>query len=475
MIGHKATNVWGKVRVGDALRLINGRAFKPSEWKEKGLPIVRIQNLNNAEAPFNYYEGNLPEKFLLDSGDLLFAWSGTPGTSFGAHIWRGGKAWLNQHIFKVIFDEAEFDKRFLRLAINQNLNQYIQAAHGAAGLAHITKGMFEQSELIKPTLDEQRNIVAEIEKQFSRLDEAVASLKRTKANLKRYKAAVLKAAVEGKLTEDWRNQHPDIEPANKLLERILAERRAKSSGKGKNKESPAPDTSNLPALPKGWIWTQMDAVCEKIQDGTHFSPKEQSATGDFKYITAKNIKPWGLDLSELTYVSERVHRGIYSRCNPKKGDVLLIKDGVTTGIATVNPLDEEFSLLSSVALLKPVRTALDSHYLKNWLNSPAGYRATTGKMTGTAIKRIILEKIKEAPVPLPPLVEQQRVVAEVERRLSVIDELVSTVEANLTRADRLRQAVLTCAFSGRLVDGNKTTVNSDRQIRGTELAETSPF
>ena len=122
IIGNTATNAWGKVRVGDALRLINGRAFKPSEWKERGLPIVRIQNLNNAEAPFNYYEGDLPERFLLNNGDLLFAWSGTPGTSFGAHIWRGGKAWLNQHIFKVMFDDVDFNKKFLQLAINQNLN-----------------------------------------------------------------------------------------------------------------------------------------------------------------------------------------------------------------------------------------------------------------------------------------------------------------------------------------------------------------
>ncbi len=258
--GSKETSDWGKVRIGDALRLINGRAFKPSEWRERGLPIVRIQNLNNAEALFNYYEGDLPEKFLLNNGDLLFAWSGTPGTSFGAHIWRGGKAWLNQHIFKVMFDEADFDKKFLQLAINQNLNEYIRAAHGGAGLAHITKGRFEQSELVKPRLDEQRDIVAEIEKQFSRLDEAVANLKRVKANLKRYKAAVLKAAVEGKLTEDWRKQHPDVEPANKMLERVLAERREKWEGRGQYKGPSEVDVSELPVLANGWTWTTVDAL-----------------------------------------------------------------------------------------------------------------------------------------------------------------------------------------------------------------------
>jgi len=213
---------WVTVRLGDALTLINGRAFKPSEWKETGCPIVRIQNLNNPDAPFNYYDGELPDKFLLSTGDLLFAWSGTPGTSFGAHIWHGKKAWLNQHIFKVIFNESEFDKRFLQLAISQNLNEYIRQAHGGAGLAHITKGRFENSGLLKPSLNVQELIVAEIEKQFSRLDEAVAGLKRIKANLKRYKASVLKAAVEGKLTEEWRKAHPNVETGAELLKRSLA-------------------------------------------------------------------------------------------------------------------------------------------------------------------------------------------------------------------------------------------------------------
>jgi type I restriction enzyme S subunit len=181
------------------LTLINGRAFKPSEWTKEGTPIVRIQNLNNPDAAFNYFKGDLPEKFQLDNGNLLFAWSGTPGTSFGAHIWNGGRAWLNQHIFKVEFDSRQFEKRFLQLAINQNLDQYIRAAHGGAGLAHITKGRFEESEIPLPPLDEQRAIIAEIEKQFTRLEAGVGALKRVQANLKRYRAAVLKAACEGKL------------------------------------------------------------------------------------------------------------------------------------------------------------------------------------------------------------------------------------------------------------------------------------
>ena len=191
--------IWKRVRIGDTLRLVNGSAFKPTDWTKDGVPIVRIQNLNNPETAFNLTKRELPEIFKLRGGELLFAWSGTPGTSFGAHIWRGGDAWLNQHIFNVLFDDNEWDKKFLQFAINQNLAEYIRAAHGGAGLAHITKGRFEESELIQPTPDEQRRIVAEIEKQFTRLDEGVTALRRVKANLKRYRAAVLKAACEGRL------------------------------------------------------------------------------------------------------------------------------------------------------------------------------------------------------------------------------------------------------------------------------------
>ena len=143
---------------------------------------------------------------------------------------------------------------------------------------------------------------------------------------------------------------------------------------------------SLRSLPSGWRWVKLSEVCSKVQDGTHFSPKDQSQSGRFKYITAKNIKHWGLDLSKLTYVPEATHREIYNRCNPEKGDVLYIKDGVTTGIATVNSLDEEFSLLSSVALLKPKREILDPRFLSYYLNSPEGFRNMTGQMTGTAIK-----------------------------------------------------------------------------------------
>jgi type I restriction enzyme S subunit len=444
-------NGWEKVRVGVALRLINGRAFKPSEWRESGLPIVRIQNLNDPEAPFNYYDGELPERFLLDDGDLLFAWSGTPGTSFGAHIWRRGKAWLNQHIFKVLFDEDMFDKRFLRLAINQNLNDYIRAAHGGAGLAHITKSKFEESVIVKPPLDEQREIVAKIEKQFSRLDEAVANLKRVKANLKRYKAAVLKAAVEGKLTEDWRKAHPDIEPASELLKRILAERRAKWNGKGKYKEPAAPDTADFPSLPEGWIWVRWDQIALS-QNGRAFPSKEYQAQG------FKLLRPGNLHVSGKVVWNEENSRYLPELWATEFPEFIVGPHELIMNL-TAQSLKDEF--LGRVCLTGPEERCLLNQRLARltpvevlpefllWVFKSRMFRRFVDDLnTGSLIQHMFTSQLGDFLLPLPPLPEQQQIIAEVERRLSVIEEIEAMAFINFQRAERLKQTILQQAFAG---------------------------
>ncbi len=117
--GRELPEGWTVAPVGDILNLVNGCPFKPSHWKQTGLPIIRIQSLNNPNAPFNYCTDKMPEKYRVRNGDLLFAWSGTPGTSFGAHIWESGDAWLNQHIFRVEFDKTIFSSRSrVRMSLN---------------------------------------------------------------------------------------------------------------------------------------------------------------------------------------------------------------------------------------------------------------------------------------------------------------------------------------------------------------------
>jgi len=152
------------VPFGSVCSLQNGRAFKPSEWSDDGTPIVRIQNLNDESKPFNYCDFEVEQRFHVDSGDLSFSWSGTPGTSFGAFFWNRGKGFLNQHIFRVDVDEGVTDKDYLRHAINSKLNMIIDQAHGGVGLKHITKGKLEAIEIYHPPLPEQKRIAAILDK-----------------------------------------------------------------------------------------------------------------------------------------------------------------------------------------------------------------------------------------------------------------------------------------------------------------------
>lgn len=159
---------WEKVKIGDVCELINGIAFKPEEWEDQekgGLPIVRIQNLNNENADFNYSRKKVKDDVIIDNGQLLFSWSGSRGTSFGPHIWSGNKAILNQHIFKILFNEEVYEKYFLYLALKIIVAQVENTLHGGVGLVHITKGNLENIEIYKPTLEEQKAIVAQIEKE----------------------------------------------------------------------------------------------------------------------------------------------------------------------------------------------------------------------------------------------------------------------------------------------------------------------
>ena len=119
-------------------------------------------------------------------------------------------------------------------------------------------------------------------------------------------------------------------------------------------------TDAKPNVPGGWECASAGELCEKIQDGTHFSPKNQFAEGAFPYVTAKNVRSSGLDLSNLTYLCEEDHRRIYERCDCKRGDVLLVKDGVNTGDVAVNTIAGEISLLSSVCMLRPRASLLNS-------------------------------------------------------------------------------------------------------------------
>ena len=143
-----------KVPLGEVAKFINGRAFKPTEWVSNGLPIIRIQNLTNEDAAFNYYDKEVEEKYYVKDGDLLISWSAT----LDVFIWNRGNAILNQHIFKAVSDTSKISKMFLFYALKYVMDELRAQTHGAT-MKHITRKPFEQTKITLPPLPEQERIV----------------------------------------------------------------------------------------------------------------------------------------------------------------------------------------------------------------------------------------------------------------------------------------------------------------------------
>ena len=261
---------------------------------------------------------------------------------------------------------------------------------------------------------------------------------------------ILDAAIRGKLTE----QLPEDGNAEDLYNQIQEEKQKLiKEGKIKKEKSLPQITDNeIPfKIPKNWKWVRISGIALKITDGTHHSPPN-GPHGDYMYISAKNIKNDGISLFDVTYVTKEIHDEIYSRCNPELGDVLLIKDGATTGVVTVNNIDTPFSLLSSVALIKLDSAYVDSWYITYILRSNLFYALVRDIMKGTGIPRITLNQIYSLIIPFPPYSEQKRIVKAVESifsQLDIVDDLQSKLTGNSVA---LKNKLIELGIQGKLTE-----------------------
>jgi type I restriction enzyme, S subunit len=454
-MSNELPKAWAEAELGTVLKLVNGFAFKPSQWGTRGLPIIRIQNLNNPESPFNHCDEDLPEKIRVNTGDLLFAWSGTPGTSFGAHIWGGGNAWLNQHIFRVGFDSRLFDKSFLKHAINQNLDRYIAQAHGGAGLAHITKGMFEASTLRFAPLTEQRRIVAKLEKLFTQVGACKQRLARIPLLLKRFRQSVLAAACSGRLTADWREENRNVEPATTLIEKLKLTAAGAKVRRGVPENVAAPDVIADWDLPITWgCYSAADLLrCGgllDVKDGNHGAnhPKvsEFTKTG-LSFITAAQVNNFRIDYDSAYKLSgeplKRIHVGF-----ARTGDVIYTHKG---SVGRVGIADRDCVLTPQTTYYRVNPKAFANGFVMFYLASQAFSEQvnvvkeqTTRDFVPISEQYLLFHRV-------PPLPEQQEIVRRVESLFALADRIEARFAEGRKRVDSITQAILAKAFRGELV------------------------
>jgi len=315
---------------------------------------------------------------------------------------------------------------------------------------------------LAPT-NEQRHIVSAIEQQFTRIDAAAAALIRVQTKLKRYRAAVLKAAVEGKLTESWRAEHPATESASQLLEQILNERRTrweadlrakgKDPAKVKYIEPAKPDTENLPELPEAWCWVVVgQLLIESPCNG--ISIKGSDTPPGVPALRLSAMSESGFDYDDRRYIpiSEDVAESLAIR----EGDYFVSRGNgslhfVGRGTFAQKP-PERIVFPDTMIRLRFVNVGLLRNFIACiWSSAFMRTQIETKAHTTAGIYKISQPNVESFILPLPPILEQEQIVAEVERRLSVVAQLEAIIQTNLKRAERLRQSILREAFAGRLV------------------------
>lgn len=463
---------WTSATVDDVGEFINGLAFKPSDWEASGRPIIRIQNLTGKNEAFNLTTRAVSDDFIVRDGDILVSWSAT----LDVFVWRGPEAVLNQHIFKVVPVPAMADHVFVRWALKNAIGEMwlSEHTHGTT-MRHINRGPFLAHSVALPPSPEQTRIADALESYLSRLDAAVANLESAQKKLKAYRASVLRAAVEGRLvpTEATlaRTQVRDYEPAEVLLKRILVERRrcweeaelAKMKAAGKSPrddkwkakylEPEPPDTKGLPELPEGWCWASVDEVGDVLL-GRQRAPQYLTGRWSHPYLRVANIKDDRVDFGDVEVMDfDDVH---FEKYRLESGDIL-VSEGQSPHLVGQSAIYrggiDGLCFQKTLHRFRPIGCGPDSEFAQLVFRAHVRMRVFQNVASITTnIAHLTLEKFKQSRFPLPPIAEQERILSEAQRYLSLADAVEDQVGVELKRIARLRQAVLKWAFEGKLVD-----------------------
>jgi type I restriction enzyme, S subunit len=358
---------WKLVTLGDVAMITAGGSAPQGEHYFNGNhPFIRVKHIDNKDYLIRKFE-LITDKAIRDYKLILYPKGTIVFPKSGASVYLEKRAilpteaYIVSHLCAVNANDESIYQHFLfYVFLSTKL-----ADKKASGYPTLNLSEVKKLKIPLPPLQEQKKIAG-----------VLGAVQEAKEKTE----AVLKAAKE--LKKSMMKHLFTYGPVS-----------IKEAEKVKLKET------EIGMMPEDWEVKKLINICLKIQDGSHYSPKIQynsPGKNRYLYITSKNIRENGIDLSTATYVDYSFHSSIYNRCNPEREDVFLVKDGVMTGTSTVNTLDEEISLLSSVTLLKPNKEYLNQHYLNYYLNSEKGYRTITGEMSGSAIKRIILAKIKAA-------------------------------------------------------------------------------
>lgn len=456
---------WISASLADLVTVLNGRAYSKDELLAAGTPVLRVGNLFTSK---DWYYSNLelePDKYC-DKGDLLFAWS----ASFGPFLWSGPKVIFHYHIWKLEPHCAEnLDKVYLYWFLQNRTQEIKRSGHGVSML-HMTKEKMERLPMAVPPLAEQKRIVAKVvelmalcgqlealqqERETRHAALARAALDRfaeapTTANLnfifhKAYdiepgdlRKAILTLAVQGKLVERSLRD----EPIDGVLEDMQRRRQRLVDAKKIRKPQVLPQVTEdeLPFIvPGSWRWVRWGQICDWITYG--FTRPMSHVKEGPPIVTAKNVQDGFMTFENTHRAEPSEFAALNPKDLPRKGDILITKDG-TIGRAAIVETDEPFCINQSVAVLWLESCLLYRPYMLMVLRSPSAQGPIWEAAEGMAIKHLSITDFGQMILPVPPVAEQRRIVAKVDQLMALVDHLEEQLAASRATAAKLLDALV---------------------------------
>ncbi len=457
-----AAPVWEARSLREVVTKLVDGSHNPPPKQETGLPMLSARNIDRGQVLFDDYRLISESAFVSENartriapGDVLLTIVGTIGRT--AVVPEGSPPFSLQRSVAVLTPSVNLLPKFLCYQLESPaIQKHFEANARGTAQKGVYLNTLGQTPVVLPPLDVQREIVAEIEKQFSRLDEAVANLQRVKANLKRYKASVLKAAVEGRLVETEASlahrEGRTYENGEQLLQRILAERLGKWVGKRKYREPVTPETEALSASPEGWVWASPEQVSAGEPYSLAIGPFGSSLkVSDYKtegvpLVFVRNIRSGSFGGENTVYVTadKAVELSAHS---VEAGDILVTKMGDPPGDVCRYPANRPLAVITADCIkLRVTKVGIDPAFIEYAMASRVVQDQILGITKGVAQLKVNLANFSSIALPLPPHAEQARIVAEVDRHLSIVREVEAEVDTNLQRAHALRQATLAKIF-----------------------------
>ena len=344
------------IRLGDVATYVNGYAFKPEDRGNVGLPIIRIQDLTGHAYDLGFYDGEYPSKIEINNGDILISWS----ASLGVYVWDKGKALLNQHIFKVVFDKVDIDKKYFVYAVRRKLDEMVMKTHGAT-MKHIVKKDFDETKIPYPTMEEQIEIA-------KKLDKVLYIIQKRKQELE-------------------------------LLDDLIKARFVELFG-------------NLDINDKGWNECSLGEACDKVIRYPTFYGMDYLETGT-RVIRIGNILEDGhMELADENYVF--VYDGVnedFPETVMELNDIVMAVRGDGSAAKRIGIIREEELIDSNISpnLIRiKAGKELEPLFLFYYLIGDVGQRRLDAYVNKTAKKNIAAKDIVKVIVPIPPLLVQKQ-------------------------------------------------------------------